>query len=49
MFRLISHFLAPLLIIALLTACGSQPRQPDEDTLDRRDDAMEELDRNTRN
>ncbi|MEX1057529.1 MAG: hypothetical protein WED11_07345 [Natronospirillum sp.] len=37
---------ALLLLLALMTACGTTPQQPDQDTLDRRDDAMEDLERN---
>lgn len=48
MYRYFSRLLPMLIIALLLAACGSQPKQPDQDTLDRRDDAMDELDRNTR-
>lgn len=38
-----------LLLAAFLAACTSTPeeRKPDQDMLDRRDDAMDELDRYT--
>lgn len=41
--------LTTLLLTVFLSACASNPeeRKPDQDMLDRRDDAMDELDRYT--